>query len=87
MRKSRGISSAAWAVIRAEALDRDNWRCRKCLAPGGPFAVHHVVAVHLGGSNELKNLISLCIECHIAIHRTRRITTGWERIRKAIVRT
>lgn len=30
--------------------------------------VHHVVAVEVGGSNELANLKTVCRECHLEEH-------------------
>jgi 5-methylcytosine-specific restriction protein A len=33
--------------------------------------VHHIVPLSEGGSNEEKNLMSLCRSCHEKIHRER----------------
>ena len=70
MRKSRGIGSAAWEVIRQQALDRDGWRCQnpEC-KKAGQMEVHHLQAVQNGGSDALSNLITYCRSCHIALHR------------------
>ena len=53
MRKSRGIGSAAWELIRREVLDRDNWRCQNpdC-GKAGQMEVHHRKAVKDGGSDD-----------------------------------
>ena len=32
-----------WFRVRQIVLDRDNWRCRSCGRPGGPFEVDHIV--------------------------------------------
>jgi 5-methylcytosine-specific restriction endonuclease McrA len=30
--------------------------------------VHHVVAVSKGGSDDIRNLVSLCPDCHLEAH-------------------
>ena len=85
MRKSRGIGSAAWEVIRQEVLDRDNWRCQnpEC-GKAGQMEVHHLRAVKDGGSDAQTNLITYCRDCHIALHR-KPIPGGWEVIRNSMM--
>ena len=70
MRKARGISSSAWAAIRWQVLERDNWTCQTtaggCGRIGGRFEVHH-----LDGNprnNAMDNLAVLCRDCHFAKH-------------------
>lgn len=57
-----------WGQIRREALDRDGWRCRNC-GKAGRLEVHHVLKLRDGGTNDLANLRSLCVGCHLAEHR------------------
>lgn len=57
-----------WAGLRAQALDRDGWRCCEC-GKAGRLEVHHVKPLKDGGSNRLSNLRTLCVSCHIAAHR------------------
>ena len=83
VRKSRGLSSAAWAAIRQTALDRDGWRCQTC-GKAGALEVHHLVAVWKDGSNELSNLVSLCRAHHLRAHQPRR-DAGWDAIVAKIV--
>ena len=48
-------------------LDRDGWMCQKC----GAYAylqVHHVKRRSAGGTNELANLLTLCLTCHKKEH-------------------
>ena len=56
-----------WYRIRRAVLDRDGWKCSEC-GRRGRLEVHHVKAIADGGSNDLENLRSLCLDCHIAIH-------------------
>ena len=79
MRRSRGISSRAWDLIRQVALDRDGWRCQDC-GKAGQMNVHHLRAVHQGGSNELGNLETLCEGCHLARHQKPAVTAWRKRL-------
>ena len=67
MRRSRRVGSRPWARLRRAALQRDGYRCREC-GTAGRLEVHHVVAVEVGGSNELANLKTVCRECHLEEH-------------------
>jgi 5-methylcytosine-specific restriction endonuclease McrA len=46
---------------------RDSWRCRHCnhrenLTP------HHIIFKSQQGTDNFNNLITLCIQCHNAVH-------------------
>jgi hypothetical protein len=51
--------------LREAVLRRDRFRCRVC-GSGAPLLVHH-----RGGHNESRLLITLCISCHVRLHRYR----------------
>lgn len=58
-----------WSAIRKRIIDRDGYICRICGADG-PFAklnVHHKDWDRK--HNDDSNLVTLCSECHHAIHR------------------
>lgn len=56
------------AALCAAAVRRDG-RCRACGIDVKPvLAAHHVVPVSLGGSDTLRNLVTLCANCHRAVH-------------------
>lgn len=62
-----------WECRRKKVYQRDNYTCQNCGATGGPHGntelhAHHVVPKSEGGSNQLKNLQTLCRDCHNAIH-------------------
>ena len=57
-----------WQTIRRLALDRDGWRCCGC-GKAGRLEVHHLRRLIDGGTNELLNLRTLCVDCHKAAHR------------------
>ena len=51
---------------------RDEYRCRHCHGKGGPdtkLEVHHIVQRKDGGSDRPDNLVTLCHDCHAALHR------------------
>jgi hypothetical protein len=50
-------------------LNRDGWRCRnfRCCMRNG-LSVHHVIYRSECGPDETWNLVTLCIDCHSAVH-------------------
>jgi predicted restriction endonuclease len=56
-----------WNMIRKAVLRRDRFQCQGCGRTGG-LDLHHIVPVSRGGEDDPMNLISLCRECHTAIH-------------------
>lgn len=57
-----------WTEARRNALERDGHRCRNCAAHR-PLIVHHIVDWHVSHDNSLGNLITLCISCHMSVHK------------------
>ena len=58
------LNKRLWARARWAALERDNWRCRGC-GKAGVLQVDHVKPLQDGGEKyDLRNLRSLCVECH-----------------------
>ena len=62
---------ADWQKQRRLALKRDNHTCQKCGVKQEDLrcelTVHHKTPYHDGGTNELDNLITLCISCHFSV--------------------
>ena len=57
--------------IRRKVWERDRYHCQECGIPVGQGRglrphTHHMVPKSLGGSDEEKNLITLCQPCHTA---------------------
>lgn len=46
---------------------RDNWKCRHCNDRNG-IHPHHVIYRSQQGGDKLSNLITLCHQCHRALH-------------------
>ena len=58
------LNKRQWARVRRAALDRDNWRCCHC-GRLGRLEVDHVRRIEDGGElYELRNLQTLCRDCH-----------------------
>lgn len=53
--------------LRFEVLHRDGFRCRYCGTSGDGTILHidHVTAVANGGSNDIDNLVTACIDCNL----------------------
>lgn len=64
-------------ATRRQALQRDNYTCRRCgwnyeqWNPDDPrfLELHHVIHHAEGGSNQLDNLMTYCNVCHDEVHR------------------
>jgi len=59
--------SALWGVAHILTLWRDDSKCRICGVSynvKNPIEVHHIIPKKAGGSNSLKNLITLCQRHH-----------------------
>lgn len=64
--------------VREDVLERDNHVCRFCGVSddqhreehGNGLDVHHIIPRRVGGSNVLRNLISVCRSCHQTLEST-----------------
>lgn len=69
-----------WASRAKKVKKRDNYMCQNCGSLGGSrgtaqLEAHHVVPKSKGGTHNLTNLITICEECHNAIHGNRAAPT------------
>ena len=58
-----GYSSRREAV-----LNRDNYTCQCCGKKHVRLEVHHIIFRSMGGTDDERNLITLCEKCHKAVH-------------------
>lgn len=63
------IQSPEWKAKRRQVLKRDGWACRKCWTTltYAKLEVHHLTYERLG-NEDLRDLITLCEECHKETH-------------------
>lgn len=64
-----------WFEIRDRVLDRDEHTCRNC-GSSSNLVVHHIVPIEATGTNHLRNLATLCRECHRHAHNERTRDSG-----------
>lgn len=62
-----------WDARRRRVYKRDNHSCQNCGRRGGrggnqELHAHHIVPKSKGGTHQESNLITLCKDCHQAIH-------------------
>ena len=57
------VATPEWAKVRERVLRRDHRRCRHCQT-GRALTVHHIVPRAEGGTDEPRNLVTLCAACH-----------------------
>ena len=53
---------------REAVLNRDNYTCQCCGKKHVRLEVHHIIFRSMGGTDDERNLITLCEKCHKAIH-------------------
>ena len=53
---------------REAVLHRDNYTCQCCGKKHVRLEVHHIVFRSMGGTDDERNLITLCEKCHKAVH-------------------
>lgn len=64
-----------WRKRRQEVYERDSWICADCgchclntkdskANPHRKIQAHHIVPRRYGGSDEMENLVTLCMSCH-----------------------
>ena len=62
------LDPEAYKALCSQVLGRDNWRCQNCGASEN-LQVHHIQWRSKLGHDILENLITLCSNCHEALHR------------------
>jgi 5-methylcytosine-specific restriction endonuclease McrA len=50
-----------------QVYTRDNWKCRHCCDRSN-LHPHHVIFRSQQGPDQLNNLLTLCAQCHRALH-------------------
>jgi predicted restriction endonuclease len=60
-----------WAYIKEQVLQRDGYKCVICGNSNKMLLqVNHIKPKAHGGTNEMSNLVTLCVFCHAKYHRT-----------------
>lgn len=58
---------------RIKVFERDNYKCQKCFIRGAGLHPHHIksFAIYKELRFDINNGITLCVKCHLEIHRVR----------------
>lgn len=65
------LGNRAWAKVRKQVLDEENWKCSVCKKWGNE--VDHIKPIFRGGAEyERDNLQAICRGCHIDKSRRER---------------
>lgn len=68
-----------WEARREAVWERQDYHCARCGVYKGDVPrseVHHLVHLQQGGSNELSNLVGLCLHCHALMHPEESVVAG-----------
>jgi 5-methylcytosine-specific restriction endonuclease McrA len=57
----------AYRAAKLVMYKRDGYRCRSCNSSDS-LTPHHIVFRSQLGPDDVDNLLTLCIQCHIAVH-------------------
>ena len=57
------FKSLKWSNLRDRVFNRDDWKCKACGTNTG-ISAHHIKPRSKGGKNVMKNLATLCCNCH-----------------------
>lgn len=63
------LDPALYDQLRKRVLRRDGWRCQLC-GSGKDLHVHHKQLRSQQGDDDDLNLITVCNDCHKALHRS-----------------
>jgi len=61
------LEPEAYRELRNRVLERDGWRCQQC-GRSTNLHVHHLRSRSKLGNDTCENLITLCVDCHRAVH-------------------
>ena len=64
------IKSPQWAVIRGMRIFKDRGQCAVCKSRH-KLEVHHKTYARFGGKELMQDLLTLCVNCHKAVHATK----------------
>ena len=72
---ARRLDRVEWRRLRLVVYERDNWTCADCGChclntkdsknhPHRKIQAHHIIPRRYGGTDEMENLVTLCMSCH-----------------------
>jgi hypothetical protein len=75
-------STPEWLELRQWIWERDNKICKRCQADlsHGYYHCHHILPEYRGGKTEPANLMTICEDCHIELHKVDGQSKGLEKL-------
>jgi ATP-dependent DNA helicase RecQ len=61
------LDPVSYENLRQQVLRRDGWRCQSCGAMSN-LEIHHKLFRSHSGEDSERNLITLCVFCHVRMH-------------------
>jgi len=61
------LDAKTYCALHRKILERDRWRCQMCGSLSG-LEVHHRERRSQLGDDSEENLVTLCSDCHRALH-------------------
>ncbi|MCA1670460.1 MAG: HNH endonuclease [Thermomicrobia bacterium] len=68
VKRPNWYDSRPWQLLSSTCKQRDGYRCVRCGEGDAILHAHHVIHRSDGGSDDLDNLITLCVPCHRKEH-------------------
>lgn len=65
----------SYSSRREAVLHRDNYTCQCCSKKHTRLEVHHIIYRSMGGTDDERNLITLCEKCHSDVHASKLVIT------------
>jgi 5-methylcytosine-specific restriction endonuclease McrA len=62
------LPRAEYQALHNQVLKRDGWRCQLC-GRRNNLHIHHIISRGRFGDDTMRNLITLCANCHENLHR------------------
>ena len=69
------LDPEVYEQLRQQVLQRDGWRCQACGTMSN-LEVHHQQFRSQSGDDSEHNLVTLCVGCHIGVHKRQPFPTG-----------
>ncbi len=66
--KAYQLSNRLDENLRIATLMRDDYQCQYCGKKKIRLQVHHIIPIKSDGKNTIKNLLTLCYDCHNKVH-------------------
>lgn len=71
MTYSEKLKDPRWQKKRLKVFERDGWKCVRCGSSKNELNVHHLTYRRNPWDSPMRDLMTLCKDCHSLKHRTK----------------